>query len=69
MAFVAVLEPVINASVSLVTMAFIVKRNIMNAFLHPARMLPPAEILSIAMNVYALLNMKDGTVNYTKILA
>lgn len=41
-------------------MVFTAKRNITNVFLHPARTEPPAETLSTAMSVCALLNMKVG---------
>lgn len=43
-------------------MASTVKRSITNVFLHPARMEPPAETLSMVMSASASLNMKVGWV-------
>lgn len=39
-------------------MAFTVRKNTMNAFLHPARMGPPAETSKMATSACVLLNMK-----------
>jgi len=68
MAFVAVLEQVINVSVFQVTMVSIVGKNIMSVFQPLARMELPAETLSTAMTVYVFWSMKEDTVNYTKVL-